>query len=56
VAVSGLVGVTAITAGAESTCALVTGGKAYCWGNNFEGNLGDGTRQNRSTPVAVSPF
>jgi alpha-tubulin suppressor-like RCC1 family protein len=28
-------------------------GRAYCWGSNFEGELGDGTRTNRSVPVAV---
>ena len=29
-------------------------GDAYCWGENFDGQLGDGTRIDRYTPVAVS--
>jgi alpha-tubulin suppressor-like RCC1 family protein len=35
-------------------CGLTTGGKAWCWGNNENGRLGDGTTINRTRPVAVS--
>ena len=43
-----------LAAGLEHTCALTTGGAAYCWGRNDAGQLGDGSGTNTSTPVAVS--
>lgn len=45
---------TRLAAGAVSTCALTANGRAYCWGQNVHGELGDGTRENRSTPVPVA--
>ena len=43
-----------LAAGAVSTCALLSSGQVYCWGQNVHGELGDGTRDNRTTPVPVS--
>lgn len=53
--VSGLdSGVTAIAAGADHACALLTDGTVKCWGSNDSGQIGDGTTVLRAVPVAVS--
>jgi alpha-tubulin suppressor-like RCC1 family protein len=41
--------------GFEHTCGVsYPDNRVYCWGYNFDGQLGDGTRINRLTPVAVA--
>jgi len=53
--VSGLSsGVTAITAGTRHTCALLATGAVHCWGDNSDGQLGDGTTTDRHTPTPVT--
>src|SRR5450759_3042320 len=42
-----------VVTGASHTCALAPSGQAYCWGDNGNGQLGDNTTTDRSTPVAV---
>ncbi len=49
-------GVQAISIGDGHACALTTANKAKCWGQNFDGQLGDGTSgigNHRTTPVDV---
>jgi Alpha-tubulin suppressor and related RCC1 domain-containing proteins len=46
-------GVTSIDAGYSHTCAIHAGA-AKCWGDNAAGQLGDGSRDDRNTPVSVS--
>jgi alpha-tubulin suppressor-like RCC1 family protein len=55
---SGLDGVFSIDAGVAHTCAVVTTstlwGALRCWGANTDGQLGDGSTTQRTSPVASS--
>jgi alpha-tubulin suppressor-like RCC1 family protein len=48
-----LTGVTQITVGSGTTCARLNTGQARCWGDNEEGQVGDGTEQDRNRPRVV---
>jgi alpha-tubulin suppressor-like RCC1 family protein len=49
-----LAGAAMVTAGMYHTCALFGNGTAACWGRNNYGQLGDGSTNDRHTPVMVN--
>jgi alpha-tubulin suppressor-like RCC1 family protein len=54
VSVSGLSGVTQVSAGDLHCLALLGDGTVMAWGNGESGHLGDGTTENSDVPVPVS--
>ncbi len=44
----------ALAANEQGGCALLYGGSIRCWGENYRGELGNGTTTSSSIPVAVS--
>jgi alpha-tubulin suppressor-like RCC1 family protein len=44
----------AIYTGQRFSCAFAISGGAYCWGENWAGQLGDGSQEDKLTPVAVN--
>ena len=52
--VKGNISFALITTGIFQTCGIASDGKAYCWGRNGSGQLGDGTTTMRLEPVNVS--
>jgi alpha-tubulin suppressor-like RCC1 family protein len=40
--------------GGGHSCGVTVTGVAYCWGENYNGQLGDGTASNSSVPVKVA--
>jgi alpha-tubulin suppressor-like RCC1 family protein len=53
VAVAGGLRFLEINAGVGHTCGVTTDYRAYCWGHNDRGQLGDGTTTDRPRPVVV---
>jgi alpha-tubulin suppressor-like RCC1 family protein len=43
-----------VSVGSDHTCGVTTDDRAYCWGVNAFGQLGDGTTTLRTRPVAVA--
>jgi alpha-tubulin suppressor-like RCC1 family protein len=43
-----------LTAGLFHTCGVTTTNRAYCWGHNFKGTLGDGSTTSHNAPVPVA--
>ncbi len=43
-----------LSAGVLFTCGIRIDGKSYCWGNNDQGQLGDGTSTGRLKPTLVA--
>jgi len=57
VVVAGLGSIVAVCAGLDHSCALEDDGNGstlWCWGGNDHGQLGDGTTEARTAPVAVA--
>jgi len=46
-------GMTAVSTGGGTSCALTTAGATTCWGYNGEGEVGDGTLNDRAVPAVV---
>jgi alpha-tubulin suppressor-like RCC1 family protein len=46
-------GTKSVSAGPNATCAVKVTGELLCWGNNGQGQVGNGTTVNQSTPVPI---
>ncbi len=47
-------GITSVSAGGLSTCAISSSGRAWCWGDNIYGQLGTGDYIGRRVPTPVT--
>ncbi len=52
--VSGSLQFRQLAPGHHRVCALDVSGRAWCWGSNYNGGLGDGSGQSQSEPVRVA--
>mmetsp|Transcript_19398 Transcript_19398/g.29046 ORF Transcript_19398/g.29046 Transcript_19398/m.29046 type:complete len:503 (-) Transcript_19398:80-1588(-) len=52
--IDGIDAATQISLGRDHSCAIDILNNLKCWGGNFFGQLGDGTRTHRSTPTSIS--
>ena len=52
--VVGITGAIQVSAGGGYSCALLADTTIRCWGANFSGTLGDGTKNSSNVPVSVS--
>ena len=55
VAVSGGIEFGLLGAGFDQACGVAANGRAWCWGDNLWGELGNGTTNNSAVPVRVAP-
>lgn len=51
---AGVTGFTALAAGGLHNCALTAAGAAYCWGSNWESQLGNPVSPSSNVPVPVA--
>ena len=52
---AGFTGIISISVGSSTACAIVDQ-TPYCWGNNADGQLGNGTTNDALTPRAIADF
>lgn len=51
--VPGLTNIVSVAVSDGHSCAMTSGGRAYCWGTGFRGQLGDGRMMDTHMPSAV---
>ena len=44
-----------LVVGQNVSCVIYANADIYCWGKNDQGQIGDGTTVDRTTPVQISP-